>query len=159
MELVPECAKSVLTAAAASPVSLNRPMIASALANFVLFTSVPWLLLDRRITWRRLVPTGVLTAACASGYGVASTIYMPRLMETYSRRYGLFGVTLALVGWLLAIAVILVASAVVAAEFDRAPEPWADRLRRRLGINPSGTGGRPLDGTAQPWSPAAEEAP
>jgi membrane protein len=120
-------------------------LVVSAGANFVLFTTVPWLLLDRRVAWRRLVPTGVLTAVCATGYGVASTLYMPRLMETYSRRYGLFGVTLALVGWLLAIAVILVASAVVAAEFDRAQESWAHRLRRRLGIESSVAEGRPLE--------------
>jgi membrane protein len=54
---------------------------------------------------------------------------MPRLMTSYSERYGLFGVTVALVGWLLCIAFIIVGSTVVAAEFDRAPEPWATRLR------------------------------
>jgi membrane protein len=135
-------------------------LIVSAGANFVLFTTVPWLLLDRQFAFRRLVPTGVLTATLASAYGIVSTVYMPRLMETYSERYGLFGVTLALVGWLLAIAVILVASAVVAAEFDRAPEAWAHRLRTRLGIEPWTTAGRPLDvGPAQRGRPAPRRAP
>jgi membrane protein len=120
-------------------------LLVSAGTGFVLYTTVPWLLLDRRMAWRRLVPTGALMAALSSVYGIASTIRMPRLMETYSQRYGLFGVTLALVGWLLAIAVILVASAVVAAEFDRAQESWAHRLRRRLGIEPSVAEGRPLE--------------
>ena len=115
-------------------------LVVSAGTSFVVFTTVPWLVLDRRVAWRRLVPTGLLTAAGTSAYGIASTVYMPRLMETYSQRYGLFGVTLALVGWLLAVAVILVASAVVAAEFERAQEPWARRLRRRLGIEPSAAG-------------------
>ncbi len=63
---------------------------------------------------------------------------MPRLMESYSVRYGLFGVTVALVGWLLCIAVILVVTTVVAAEFDRAPERWARHLRARLGIEQPG---------------------
>ena len=66
----------------------------SIVASLVLWTSVPWLLLDRRIPWRRLLPAGALTAVGASLYGVATTIYMPRLMETNSERYGLFGVTL-----------------------------------------------------------------
>lgn len=101
----------------------------SAVAGFSIWTTVPWLLLDRRLAWRRLVPHGVLTAVCTGMYGVASTVYLPDLFETYSRRYGLFGVTLALVGWLLCIAVILVGAAVVAAEADRAPERWARRLR------------------------------
>ncbi|HEU4947661.1 MAG TPA: YhjD/YihY/BrkB family envelope integrity protein [Kribbella sp.] len=109
---------------------LGAPL--TALASLILWTSVPWLLLDRRIRWRRLLPTGALAAVCASVYGAATTIYMPRLMESYSQRYGLFGVTLALVGWLLCICLIVVAATVVAAEFDRAQEPWARRLRSRL---------------------------
>jgi membrane protein len=106
------------------------------LANVVLWTSVPWLLLDRRIRWRRLLPGGVLTAVCTGVYGIATTIYMPRLMASNSERYGLFGVTLSLVGWLLCIAVVVVAVTAIATEFDRAPERWARRLRARLDIEP-----------------------
>jgi membrane protein len=106
----------------------------SFVASLVIWTSVPWLLLDRRIPWRRLLPGGALTAVATAVYGVASTIYMPRLMETYSERYGLFGVTVALVGWLLCIALLLVATTVVATEFDRAPESWARRMRARAGL-------------------------
>lgn len=104
----------------------------SVLASLVLWTSVPWLLLDRRVHWRRLLPGGALAGVCASVYGFATTIYMPRLLESYSRRYGLFGVTLALIGWLLATALIVVAATVVSVEFDRAQEPWARRWRARL---------------------------
>jgi membrane protein len=129
----------------------------SAVIAFLLWTAVPWLLLDRRIGWRRLVPTGALTAVCTSVYGIATTVYMPRLLETYSQRYGLFGVTLALVGWLLAIAFIVVASAAVAAEFDRAPDPWARRLRGWVRIEPAATEDRPF-GTAL-LSPALRPGP
>jgi membrane protein len=117
----------------------------SVLASSAVWTSVPWLLLDRRVAWRRLIPAGVLTAACTAAYGVASIVYIPRLMETYSRRYGLFGVTLALVGWLLCIAVIVVASTAVAVELDRAQESWARRVRRALGIEDVPDGSLPAD--------------
>ncbi len=102
------------------------------LGSLILWTSIPWLLLDRRIHWRRLLPAGALAAFCTACYGIATTVYMPSLIESYSRRYGLFGVTIALIGWLLATALIVVAANVVAAEFDRAEEPWARRLRARL---------------------------
>lgn len=76
--------------------------LVTVLAGVVLWTSVPWLLLDRRLGWRRLLPGGVLTAVCTALYGLATTVYMPRLMAANSERYGLFGVTLSLIGWLLA---------------------------------------------------------
>jgi hypothetical protein len=71
---------------------------------------------------------------------VASTIYMPRLMDAYSERYGIFGVTLALVGWLLCVALILVIATVVAAEFDRSQGRLACRFRVRLGVETTSDG-------------------
>jgi membrane protein len=142
------------------PLSDVLLLTVSLVAGFLVWTTLPWLLLSRRTAWRRLVPVGVLTSVCTTVYGIASTVYMPRLMETYSRRYGLFGVTLALVGWLLAVAVIVVAATVVAAEFDRAPDPWAHRLRRGLGIEPVGVG--PPDAVLLPPSvprPAVPDRP
>ena len=62
-------------------------------------------------------PAGALTAVGASIYGVATTIYMPRLMESYSEQYGLFGVT-------------LVAGRVVAVH--RADHGRSDRRGRRV---------------------------
>jgi membrane protein len=119
----------------------------SVAAGFLVWTLVPWLLLDRRVSWRRLVPGGALTAAGTGIYGVASTIYMPALFASYSDRYGLFGVTLALIGWLLCIALIVVASTAVASELDRADEEWARRIRRGLGVRPPTRGG-PADRAA-----------
>jgi len=123
-------------------------VLVSVLASFLLWTTVPWLLLDRRIAWRRLVPTGVLAAVCASIYGVASTVYMPRQLESYSERYGLFGVTLALIGWLVGIALILVATTAIASEFDRDEAPWAQLVRRRLHLQPPEPGVPPESGLA-----------
>src|SRR3954454_479514 len=124
----------------------------SVLASAVVWTSVPWLLLDRRLAWRRLIPAGVLTAACTAAYGVASIVYIPRLMETYSRRYGLFGVTLALVGWLLCVAVIIVAATAGAAELDRAADPWARRVRRalRIALGPAAEAPPPIESVLLP---------
>jgi len=101
----------------------------SLFSSIVVWTSIPWLLLNRRVAWQRLLPAGLLAGGLSTLWGYATTVYMPRLMASYSERYGLFGVTVALVGWLLCISFIIVASTAVAAEFDRAPESWATRLR------------------------------
>src|SRR3712207_5281607 len=114
---------------------IRRPPRSTLFPYTTLFRS---LLLDRRVPWRRLIPTGALTAACAGVYALATTVYMPPLMSTYSLRYGLFGVTLALIGWLLCTAFIFVATTVLAAEFDRTPDRWATRLRSKLGLEQRG---------------------
>lgn len=124
--------------------ALQLPL--SWLGSLMLWTIIPWLLLDRRVTWRRLLPGGALTAVLASIYGLATTVYMPPLMTAYSQRYGLFGVTIALVGWLLCVCVLIVAGTVVAAELDRAPGRWPERLRSALGAEP----GAPVRGRPDP---------
>ena len=35
------------------------------LLGLVLWTSIPWLLLDRRISWRRLIPAGLRAGRCS----------------------------------------------------------------------------------------------
>lgn len=106
----------------------------SVLPGLLAWTTIPWLLLDRRVGWRRLLPGGVVAGVCTSLYGVATSIYMPRLIVRYSQSYGLFGVTLALVGWLLCMSLILEVSAVVAAELDRSQGSLATGVRRQLRI-------------------------
>jgi membrane protein len=101
----------------------------SLVAGLLLWTSIPWLLLDRRLHWRRLVPAGLLASLAGGIYSLASTVYMPRVIQANSERYGLFGVTLALVGWLVVVSLILVATTVVAAEFDRSKGRFARSFR------------------------------
>jgi membrane protein len=135
----------------ALPIPAGLSWVLAALVNLVLWTSVPWLLVDRRIPWRRLLPSGLIAGIAVALYGVASTVYMPALIENYSRRYGIFGVTLALVGWLLAVSFIVVVATVLGAELDRAPEPWARRLRARFELEAEGP-------AAQPETAAAADA-
>lgn len=118
------------------PLSWMVALVISAAASVVLWTSIPWLLLGRRTEWRRLLPGGLLTGVAVTIYGLATTVYMPKLIEVYSDRYGLFGVTIAVVSWLLCISFIVVAATVIAAELDRAPDRWASRVRLRLGVAP-----------------------
>jgi membrane protein len=116
------------------PLDEALALTVSALAGVALWTSIPWLLLDRRIPWRRLLVGGLLSSGAVSIYGEVSALYMPRQIESYSERYGMFGVTLALVGWLLAVMIILVTATVIAAELDRSEARWFRWLRLRLGL-------------------------
>ena len=47
---------------------------------------------------------------------MSSALWMPQVVSTNTARYGLIGVTLALVTWLIVLAAAVVAGAVVSAE-------------------------------------------
>jgi uncharacterized membrane protein YvlD (DUF360 family) len=103
----------------------------SVAAGVVPWTSVPYLLLNRQVHWRRLLVAGVLTATAMAVYSTATTLYMPELVEHSTGQFGLFGVTIAMIGWLLGASGIVVASAAIGAEFDQSQARWALRAKAR----------------------------
>ena len=106
----------------------------TAVTGLVLWTSIPYLLLNRQVHWRRLIVGGAVSALGSTVYGVATSLYMPGLIDRYTREFGLFGITIAIIGWLLAVSGILVGATAIGAEFDRSQVHWALWLRTRLGL-------------------------
>jgi membrane protein len=87
-------------------------VVLSLAGAFLLGLLTPYLLLGRRLHWRRLVLQGALTAAGLAALGIWSAIYMPRAIETSASAYGSIGVAFALLTWLWGIGIVLVAAAV-----------------------------------------------
>jgi membrane protein len=81
----------------------------------VLWTVTPFILLGRRVDWRRLLPTGLVTAAAMSGLSVWTVIWMPHAVADSAERYGVIGVAFALLSWLVAAGFVLVGSAAAGA--------------------------------------------
>lgn len=119
----------------------------SLLTGLILWTSIPYLLLDRQVHWRRLLFCGALSSVATSAYAIATSLYMPALVTRYVNEFGLFGITIALIGWLLVIASILVASAAIGAEFDFSHSPWIQATRARFRLDdPRQPRPRPVEG-------------
>jgi membrane protein len=85
----------------------------------VLWVWTPYLLLGRRLPWRRLLPTGLLTAASVAVYSLGSALYLPQIFTHNAERYGLIGIAFGLVTWLFGYAAVVIAAAVVAGTWDR----------------------------------------
>jgi membrane protein len=92
----------------------------------VLWLWSPWILLARRVDWRRLVPTALLTAVAMTAIGVGSAIYMPEAIGRSATHYGPIGIAIALVSWLVGVGFALTVcagvGAVLGGEWDE-PEP------------------------------------
>ena len=83
--------------------------------NAALWLWSPWILLARRVDWRPLVPTALLTSVAMTTISIGSVIYMPEAIGRAATHYGLIGIAIALVSWLVGIGFALTVSAGVGA--------------------------------------------
>ncbi len=77
------------------------------------------LFLTWRASWRAVLPGAVVGAVAqlVAGWGV--TIFLPELITRNTERYGVIGVAIALVSWLIVLAAVIVTVGVVGGELAR----------------------------------------
>jgi membrane protein len=106
--------------------------IAGTLAiSALLWLATPYLLLGRRLRWRRLAPAAVLSTIGMTGVGIWSVLFMPQIMASSSEEFGVIGIGFALLSWLVAVAIVLVVAASGGALIaDRYDDHRASRVAR-----------------------------
>jgi membrane protein len=92
---------------------------------FLLGLLTPYILLGRRVPWRRLVLQAGLTAGGMVALGIWSAIYMPRAIESSASAYGAIGIAFALLTWLWGLGIVLVGAAIYGSPQMR----WRARAR------------------------------
>ena len=90
-------------------------------ANTAVWLLLQSLLLSRRVPIRRLVPGSLVVGIGSAVLSLYSALWMPRLIETNADRYGIIGITFAILTWLIVICFCLVVAAVISAEVGGAP--------------------------------------
>lgn len=104
-----------------APAATIVTVITRFIVSLILWLVLQWLLLSRRVAWRTLRPAALVAAVGQLLLSWLSAIYMPHLIARDASRYGIIGVTLALVSWLIVIGFYVVAVAVIGAELAGAP--------------------------------------
>jgi membrane protein len=90
--------------------------LAASLAGGTIFWLItPYVILARRLPWRRLVPQAVLVAVGLAVLRAGSAIYMPRALTSAAEQFGTIGLAFTFISWLFAGAVVITASAAVGA--------------------------------------------
>jgi membrane protein len=82
--------------------------------GFLLWLGTPMLLLGDP-DWRRLAPGAAVLGLLGALLGIASSIYVPILMDWSADKYGLIGIAFALQSWLLVAGFVVVIGAVAGA--------------------------------------------
>jgi membrane protein len=91
-----------------SPLSGVARLVATVAIGVACWLVTPYLLLGRRLPWRRLVPTALLTAAGMAGVAVWSVLWMPHTIAASAEQFGVIGIGFALMSWLFAAAIVIV---------------------------------------------------
>jgi membrane protein len=99
--------------------------------NTILWTWVPSVLLAAEVPWLYLAPGGVLMGAASVALHFASRIYMPSALSYADTHFGELGVAFTCIGWLFAVAFVLITATVVGVVVAREPGPAARYLARR----------------------------
>jgi membrane protein len=89
--------------------------IVSLAGTFALWLLTPYLLLARRVGWRRLVPQAAITAGGMTAFSLGSLVYAPRAMSTSASEFGAIGVAFTLLTLLWGAGFVLVAGAAIGA--------------------------------------------
>ncbi|WP_433782602.1 YhjD/YihY/BrkB family envelope integrity protein [Actinomycetospora sp. CA-101289] len=91
----------------------------------LLWWPVQRLLLGTRVPWRALLPGAVLTGVGQAVVVVVSRRLLPVAMTREAAKYGLLGVAVVLVSWLVVLGLLLVLSALLSAELalDESRDP------------------------------------
>lgn len=105
--------------------------VAVGIPVWMLFTSM---MLSRRVPRHQLLPGAVVTAVAQVALSWWTAVYVPRLIAKDAAQYGVIGVAFAMVSWLVLVAYLIVASAVigsVAGESTRSRDERRPTRRRR----------------------------
>ena len=70
-------------------------------------------LLSGRVSWSSLVAPAILTGVCVVAYTSGSAVVMPHYAASSAAQFGTFGLVLAVATWLVGIAGVVIAAAVV----------------------------------------------
>jgi membrane protein len=81
----------------------------------LLWVWTPWLLVARRIPWRRLLPQAFLTAVGILALAIGAAVYLPYAVASTSAEFGVLGVAFTLLSLLFALSLVLVVTAALGA--------------------------------------------
>lgn len=90
------------------PITSAGVIIAGLVVEFGFFLWTFWILGDRRVPWRGLVPGAVMGAVGFEVLKLVGTVYVPRLVASSSSLYGPLGVVFAILAWLALFARLIV---------------------------------------------------
>jgi membrane protein len=113
-------------------------VVVSIVVSGVVWLITPYILLGRRVPWRRLGPMAAMTGVGMTGLGLASAIWMPHSVAVSAGQFGTIGIAFALLSWLVGYGMVLVVTAAGGAVIDARLSDYRARRAARRAPHPPG---------------------
>lgn len=81
----------------------------------LLWLWTPWLLVAKRVSWRRLLPQAFLTAVGLGALAIGAAVYLPHAVGSASAQFGILGVAFTLLSLLFAVSFVILVTAALGA--------------------------------------------
>lgn len=95
------------------------PLLLTFLVNTTLFAWIPWLLLMRRVSVVRLLPSAALMGVGSVGLTLAGQLYLPHALRIGAEHFGALGLAFTFIGWLYVTGFVLIVATVLGAVIVR----------------------------------------
>jgi membrane protein len=106
-------------------------VVLSIVVSGVVWLITPYILLGRRVPWRRLGPMAAMTGVGMTVLGFASAIWMPHSVAVSAGQFGTIGIAFALLSWLVGYGLVLVVTAAGGAVIDARQRDYRARRAAR----------------------------
>ncbi|HEY1688996.1 MAG TPA: YhjD/YihY/BrkB family envelope integrity protein [Solirubrobacteraceae bacterium] len=90
-------------------------LLGSLLLGAIAWLCTPYILLGRRIAWRRLLSGAAIAAVGMTVLSAASLVYLPHSLSSSAEQYGTIGVAFTMLSWLVAAGFVVVGCAAAGA--------------------------------------------
>jgi len=111
-------------------------VVISIVLSGVVWLITPYILLGRRVPWRRLGPMAAMTGVGMTALGFASAIWMPHSVAVSAGQFGTIGIAFALLSWLVGYGMVLVVTAAGGAVIDARLRDYGARRAARTAHPP-----------------------
>lgn len=114
-----------------APFSGTLEVVLTLALSVLIWLVTPYLMLGRRVSWKRLLPGAILSALGIAGVGIWSVLWMPHTLASSASQFGLIGIGFALLTWLVAVAGVIVVTSTGGALIADRIEAARDRRAAR----------------------------
>ncbi|MET0784098.1 MAG: hypothetical protein ABWY53_07185 [Leifsonia flava] len=114
-----------------NPTTAVLDVLVEAIIWSAVWIVTPWLVLNRAVAWRMLLPGAVLSGIGLALAGLVARVYLPIALTEAAREFGALGMAFSYLGWIFVLMFVMVIASTVGHVIATDDGPLGRRIRGR----------------------------